>query len=89
MSLETGALKVGWGPQDLAKRYRWQPCKWEPLLHAAANWHHHTEGISGKYSSDPILTNTQTQNGEGGAGCQNLQRVALMPEQHQICNDKL
>ena len=26
-----------------AGRYPWQPCKWEPPLQAAANWHRHTE----------------------------------------------
>ena len=37
--------------------------------------------FSGKYSPDPILTNTQTQKKrEGRAGSQNLRRFALAPD---------
>ena len=37
--------------------------------------------FSGKYSPDPILTDTQTpQNREGRAGSQNPQRFALAPD---------
>ena len=48
MSLGTGALKVGQEPERLrhSKEVSQQPHEWEPPLHAAANWHHHTEGNS-------------------------------------------
>ena len=49
--------------------YPWQPCKWEPLLHAATNWHCHTEEIQCK-----MLTWTHTYQRtnpkRGGGGLQ-------------------
>ena len=36
----------GLSTSGTARRYPWQPCEWEPPLHAAATWHRHTEMIS-------------------------------------------
>jgi len=46
MSLGTGALSVGRGPEHFrpkAGRYPWQPRQRKPPLQAAAKWHRHTE----------------------------------------------
>ena len=46
MSLGTGGLRVGRGPEHFrpkAGRYPWQPREREPPLQAAAYWHRHTE----------------------------------------------
>ena len=40
-------------------RCPWQPWKWEPPPKAAANWHHHTERISGNNLPDPYLPRYQ------------------------------
>ena len=39
----------------------------------------HWRKFSGKYSPDPILTDAQTQKGEGKAGSQNPQRFVVTP----------
>ena len=75
MSLGTGALSVGRGPEHFrpkAGRYPWQPLEQEPPLQGAAYWHCHTSNqISGKCSPDPILTTRlETSEGEGGVGTQ-------------------
>ena len=77
MSLETGALKVGWGPQHLRHSAQ-RDIDGNPASGNHSCMQLPTDTItlkefSGKYSSDPVLTNTQTQN---------LQRVTLMLEQH-------
>ena len=46
MSLGTGALHVGRGPEHFrpkAGRYPWQPREWEPPLQATTYWHSHAE----------------------------------------------
>ena len=69
MSLGTGALKVGQEPDHLrnSRRYPWQCCTQEPPLHAATNWHCHTEGIQWKILTWPH-TYQRTNPKRGGKG---------------------
>ena len=54
---------------DIARRYPWQPCKREPPLHAAANWHRHTEGNSVEnIHLTPYLPTDKPKKGREGVG---------------------
>ena len=73
MSLGTGALRVGRGPEHFrpkAGRYPWQPCEREPPLQAAAYWQRHTEPDQWKNTHlTPILTTMlDTSEAERGLG---------------------
>jgi len=46
------------GASNIARRYPWQPCEREPPLLPTGMVI--LKEFSGKYSPDPILTNTQT-----------------------------
>ncbi len=58
-------LAEGLSTLGISGRYPWQPCEREPPLHAAANWHRHTERNSVENTHlGPILTDTaKTQEG--------------------------
>ena len=49
-----------------ARRYPWQPCKWEPPLHATATWHCHTEKSSVEKKTYLTLYLPNLMNHEGG-----------------------
>ena len=69
MSLGTGAGKVSGEQNHKPKgRYPWQPCKREPPPDAAANWHRHTERISGNNLPDPYLPRYEPPKRRGREG---------------------
>ena len=82
MSLGTGALKVGREPEWL--RHSKEVSIATPRVGTTPACSRqlgpsHWRKFSGKYSPDPILTDTQTQKGEGKAGSQNPQRFPVTP----------
>ena len=82
MSLGTGALKVGQEPERL--RHSKEVSIATPRVGTTPACSRqlgpsHWRKFSGKYSPDPILTDTQTQKGEGKAGSQNPQRFTVTP----------
>ena len=70
----------------IARRYPWQPCKWEPSPNAATNWHCHSDRIQWKILSWPHTY--QCIEGKGWAGSQNTQRSAQKCQREMQCKSQ-